>query len=210
MFHSLGGYHAGAFAAALAADLTPAFSIVGAVAIDAMSPYWSAWDTPIPEASCSPDHALESGDSAIPFWRMVRDAEPTGLVRILYVSGYGGYDEVVKWFPPSVQSAMLANAMRPKYPRTILLERARWSINCGFARPGVGIFASVTRMELITATGGLNNTHWADAGPAGGATVTHVISDCGHQDILLKDGTATCEGAPRIAAMLVRVINAVH
>ena len=166
MFHSLGGYHAGALRAALAID--QAFDVRGVVAVDAMVPAWSGQNTSRPAAACDVDAPLSNSDANIPFWKLVRDAEPTGLVRIMYVSGVGGYNAVVLWFPRAVQPALLGNAMRAKYPRAILTERQRWAINCGYASAGMGDFAAVDHMEVLTSTvagSGLDNDHWRDYGP---------------------------------------------
>ena len=205
MFHSLGGYHAGALRAALAID--QAFDVRGVVAVDAMVPAWSGQNTSRPAAACDVDAPLSNSDANIPFWKLVRDAEPTGLVRIMYVSGVGGYNAVVLWFPRAVQPALLGNAMRAKYPRAILTERQRWAINCGYASAGMGDFAAVDHMEVLTSTvagSGLDNDHWRDYGPGPSRTRVTYVVDAGHQAMLLKEGPAAT-----VALALVRTIVAV-
>ena len=106
--------HALALAEQLKSDSS--FEIVGAVAADALSPSWHSWKTPTTAATCSTSAPIDcAGWRECSFWRLVRFAEPSGLVRLLYASGVGGFDSSIKAFPVDTQSIYLANAMKPNY-----------------------------------------------------------------------------------------------
>ena len=80
-------------------------ALVGAVGADAMSPTWLSWDTQRSPAECSPTLATSCAAwGECSFWRLVRLAEPSGIVRLLYQAGVGGFDTSVRAFPQDVRS----------------------------------------------------------------------------------------------------------
>lgn len=208
LMHSLGGYHG----LALAKELAHAneLRIVGAVSADAMSPSWGRWDMPRPAAECSPTLQPScSGWRECSFWRLVRLVEPTGIVRLLYVSGVGGFDTSVRALPEDIQATYLANAMKPSYLDYILTEGSAWGRNCGFAKLGESELTnpSVKRFEVVVVPDGVNLTALV------GATHLDVLPyncrpsgqtgpSC-HQSVVLDSAVSD-----HTAKALMRVVNA--
>ena len=118
LMHSLGGYHGLALAKAL--EGSTELQVVGAVGADAMSPTWASWQAQRTAADCSPSLATSCATwGECSFWRLVRLAEPSGIVRLLYQGGVGGFDTSIRAFPQDVQATVSrpapAQALLPFY-----------------------------------------------------------------------------------------------
>eukprot|EP00928_Gymnodinium_smaydae_P016034 TRINITY_DN15977_c0_g1_i1.p1 TRINITY_DN15977_c0_g1~~TRINITY_DN15977_c0_g1_i1.p1 ORF type:complete len:516 (-),score=33.61 TRINITY_DN15977_c0_g1_i1:110-1468(-) len=160
VFHSLGGYWALALAKLLQSDSTR--TILGGVAIDALVPRWKNWKEERQMSACNKEHSPVGGS----FWKLVKTMEPTGLVRLLYVSNFAGYKELINIMHPDVQGPYFANAMSPKYFDVVITENERWEINCGWAIEGEAAMGEWKRLEVIVVPNGVNNSHFADLNTA--------------------------------------------
>lgn len=159
VFHSLGGYVAPALAYELRND--PQLALVGAVAADAMTPSWEEWDTPKAAAECSIGAGIDCGAwEGCGFWRMTRVFEPSGLLRLLLIGGFGGFDTSIRALPADVQADYIANVMQPKQFQNVLAEGSAMRVNCGYAKQGEAHLAAAAAraFEVLVVPDGLNLT----------------------------------------------------
>ena len=168
MFHSLGGYHALSLAAAIYERKTtvkkgsPSWRVRGMVAVDAMTPEWSDYQKPRPKDECN--SALPPGPTGW-FWPAVRVVTPTGLPRLLYETGYGGYSDSVGLYG-ELANTMLNLNLRRKYMDSRIAESARWGINCGYALRGQKALQDAdtneyVALEVLVAIHGINLTEFS-------------------------------------------------
>ena len=167
MFHSLGGYHALALSAAIARQgfkdrpKPPRWRVRGMVAVDAMTPSWFAFDKPRPTDQCNVNvEPVSTGW----FWPAVRVVTPTGLPRIVYATGFGGFSDSVSLYG-KLADTMLNLNMRRKYTDSRLVESARWEMNCGYAIEGQKVLQEAAAgefvaLEVLVAIHGLNLTEF--------------------------------------------------
>jgi len=176
--------------------------IVGAVAIDALAPQWVSWREPRPQAVCNCDAPLHDPYGFVVFWKYIKTASPTGLVRLLYASGLGGYDVVMKMYPSDVQGEVLGYSMRRKFFDTAVLEAERFDINCGYARRGEAILGHLLAFEVIVVPNDINLTALALLNPRSNVTITPGPPEDEHAGIILHK-----DYAPIVTQALLRVIH---
>ena len=186
---------------------------VGGVAIDALAtqwvsprdPRWISWNEPSPEADCNPNAPLHDPYGYGDLWKLIKTLTPTGLVRLLYATGFGNYNVVIKMYPSDVQGAVETYSMSRKFIDTAILETERWDINCGYAKAGEGVFAELVAFELIVVPKGLNLSALALLNPRSNVTIAQGPKENEHSGILLHK-----DYAPIVAQALLRVIRKVE
>ena len=81
------------------------------------------------------------------FWNLIQLSYPTGLHRIVYLSGFGWFRTAVELGPPDIYPIFEANSMRQKQIESILIESRRFDINCGWGKKGVPVFEQAINHE---------------------------------------------------------------
>ena len=81
------------------------------------------------------------------FWNLIQLSYPTGLHRIVYLSGFGWFRTAVELGPPDIYPIFEANSMRQKQIESILIESRRFDINCGWVKKGVPVFEQARNHE---------------------------------------------------------------
>jgi pimeloyl-ACP methyl ester carboxylesterase len=204
LYHSLGGYHVLALADALRTDGGSDVRLVAGVACDAMDPDWFEWDARRPAENCDTAVALPAYNF-LNFWTLVDSGQPSGLVRIIYSSGFGGFDALVNLVPDDWRDRYFANAMSASYFDAVQEEDRRWDINCGHAKPGMIAAADWRYMEVISCPQGLNLTK---LGRMNANSVTLIVPDeVGHAELLFDKRWAELYVAPALARA-VRFVSA--
>lgn len=199
LFHSLGGYHTMAFLHHVKeVSEFKDIRILGGVAVDAMAPDWLQHDVPRPAASCSPAAPFEGG----PLWPTFRILSATGVVRILYSSGFGGFNIAVLMYPADLTDKVSAYSMRRIFYDSVIVEDQRWSINCGYAIRGQAAMADLLALEVISLPGGLDMANFALMNNRSRLIVTPGPPEAQHSGIMLHH-----DYAPILVDSLVRVIN---
>ena len=163
MFHSLGAYHALALAAEISQEKDDLWKVRGMLAVDAMVPNWSTFEKR--RESCSTKAALENSYWTW-FWSAVRTVAPSGLPRMIYVTGYGGYFNSMNLYPTQYTNILLNLNMRRKYFDTRVVEGRRMGINCGYAKNGQETLkqqprGAYVRLEVLVAINGINITQFS-------------------------------------------------
>ena len=89
---------------------------------------------------------------------------PTGLPRLLYETGYGGYSDSVGLYG-ELANTMLNLNLRRKYMDSRIAESARWGINCGYVRGAKALQDADTNeyvaLEALVAIHGINLTEFS-------------------------------------------------
>jgi hypothetical protein len=110
---------------------------------------------------------MDIGDAGW-FWPAVRTVTPSGLPRLVYSTGYGGFSDSVNLYPAPLPSLILNLNMRRKYIDSRIVEGERWGINCGYAHMGQVllmekiIIEKFVILEVLVAVHGINNTRLSD------------------------------------------------
>ena len=167
LFHSLGGYHALSLSSAIARrrlqdqPTPPQWRVRGMVAVDAMTPEWFNFDEPRTAKECGATVELAPTGW---FWPAVRVVTPTGLPRLVYATGFGGFSDSVGLYG-SLANTMLNLNMRRKYIDSRLTESARWGVNCGYALEGQKVLQAAASneyvaLEVLVVIHGLNLTEF--------------------------------------------------
>jgi pimeloyl-ACP methyl ester carboxylesterase len=167
MFHSLGGYHALSLSAAISKRRLrdqpepPQWRVRGMVAVDAMTPGWFDYEVPRTASECGTAVALAPTGW---FWPAVRVVTPTGLPRLVYATGFGGFSDSVGLYG-GLANTMLNLNMRRKYIDSRLTESARWGLNCGYALKGQNVLQAAAAneyvaLEVLVVIHGLNLTEF--------------------------------------------------
>ena len=162
VFHSLGGYHALSLAGAISKRDDSLFRVRGMVAVDAMVPEWYEYNRRRESAYCSETSELLPNGW---FWPLVRVATPSGLPRIVYATGFGGFADSVNLYPEKYRDNILNLNMRRKYIDSRITEGERWAINCGYALQGQHVLQNASdyvRLEVLVAIHGINITHFSE------------------------------------------------
>ena len=206
LFHSLGCWHALAFAQYLRearATQNLGLSVVSAVAVDAVVPRWERWDKPSDLTKCSTSAARSS---VHPIWPLARSTRPSGLPRLLYTGNFGGYADIIDMYPKDLQSAALAYSMRRKWFESVVVEAEMWGINCGWARRAEGAFAALKALEIIVVPAGVNITALQDLNTGSSVTVVNaptVGAQHEHAAMMIHEKYATSVVVPALLRAIV-------
>ncbi len=200
LFHSLGGYHALALAKQVEDD--PDIHILGGVAIDALAPQWARENKRRPSTHCAVDAPLAPADW---FWSGVQKVEPSGLPRLMYATGFNGYDTLVRMLPEDIGPKYLANDMLPRYFQAVVDESRRWAQNCGYAKAGESAMKKFKRLDVIVVPDGVNVPQYSLLNNNSNVVILEGPKGNPHAGVLLDKAWA-----PKVAKVLIDVINEVH
>ena len=180
----------------------PDIHILGGVAIDALAPQWARENKRRPSTHCAVDAPLAPADW---FWSGVQKVEPSGLPRLMYATGFNGYDTLVRMLPEDIGPKYLANDMLPRYFQAVVDESRRWAQNCGYAKAGESAMKKFKRLDVIVVPDGVNVPQYSLLNNNSNVVILEGPKGNPHAGVLLDKAWA-----PKVAKVLIDVINEVH